>query len=77
LLEHVQHQPQRCSQSRHARLKPSGYQPILIPLLEAFATIGVGHTKGYQMVKAGLLETVMIGKRRYVPRTELERLATP
>jgi hypothetical protein len=39
--------------------------------------VGVGVTKGYEMVHAGLIPTVMVGRRRYATRESLERLATP
>jgi hypothetical protein len=39
--------------------------------------IGVGVTKGYELVNAGQIETVLIGRRRYATRGSLERLATP
>jgi hypothetical protein len=66
------------SPSRNRRAPRRGrYQPLLIPILDAFEVIGVGHTKGYQMVKDGLIETVMVGKRRYATRAGLEKLASP
>jgi hypothetical protein len=53
------------------------YVPILMPLLDAFDVIGVGVTKGYDLVNTGFIETVLIGRRRYATRESLERLATP
>jgi hypothetical protein len=39
--------------------------------------VGVGVTKGYELVNAGKIKTVLIGRRRYATRESLERLATP
>lgn len=52
------------------------YAPLLIPLNDGFEMIGVGRTKGYELVTAGLLPTVMVGARRYVRREVLEGIAT-
>ena len=53
------------------------YIPILIPILDAFDMLGIGITKGYELVNARQIDTVLIGRRRYATRTSLERLATP
>ncbi|HKD26904.1 MAG TPA: hypothetical protein VKC66_13505 [Xanthobacteraceae bacterium] len=53
------------------------YAPLLYPILDGFDAIGVGITKGYELVNAGVIETVVIGRRRYATRESLERLATP
>jgi hypothetical protein len=50
---------------------------MLIPILDGFDMIGVGVTKGYELVNAGVIETVLIGRRRYATRESLERLAAP
>jgi hypothetical protein len=39
--------------------------------------LGVGITKGYELVNAGQINTVLIGRRRYATRESLDRLATP
>ena len=69
----LEHAPQR---QRKQPLR-GRFEPLLIPLLDAFEILGVGVTKGYEMVNAGLIETVMLGKRRYALRESLERLARP
>jgi hypothetical protein len=53
------------------------YLPMLVPILDAFDVLGIGITKGYELVKAGRIETIHIGRRRYATRESLERLATP
>jgi hypothetical protein len=53
------------------------YPPILIPILDAFDMLGVGITKGYELVNAGQINTVLIGRRRYATRESLDRLAMP
>jgi excisionase family DNA binding protein len=47
--------------------------PLLLPLLDAFAQLGIGRSKGYELISDGSIATVYIGSRRLVARTELER----
>jgi hypothetical protein len=49
----------------------------LIPILDAFDMLGVGVTKGYELISDGQIDTVLIGRRRYATRESLDRLATP
>jgi hypothetical protein len=51
------------------------FPPLLFPIQDAFEMIGVGRTKGYEMVKSGQIETVTIGARRYATRRGIEALA--
>lgn len=67
----LEHTPQRQRRQR-VRLKP-----LLIPIRDAFDMIGVGVTKGYELVNDDVIETVMIGSRRYATSESLERIATP
>jgi hypothetical protein len=53
------------------------YPPVLVPVLDGFDMIGVGITKGYQMIADGVLDSVMIGRRRYLNTESLMRLASP
>jgi len=46
----------------------------LCTIEEGRGAIGVGLTKFYQLIGAGLIETVMIGRRRYVRVPSLFRL---
>jgi hypothetical protein len=43
---------------------------------DAFDMLGVGVTKGYDLINIGRIDTVLIGRRRYATRESLERLAT-
>jgi hypothetical protein len=49
----------------------------LVPVLDAFDRLGVGVAAGYKLIDQGLLDTVLIGRRRYVTRESLARLAAP
>ncbi len=62
---------------KNKRPRRNLYLPLLIPILDAFDMIGVGVTKGYELVNEGQIDTVLIGRRRYATRASLERLATP
>jgi hypothetical protein len=53
------------------------YRPLYVRLRDAFDMAGVGATKGYELINAGVLKTVRIGKRRFVTFESLERLAKP
>lgn len=40
--------------------------PTLLPIREVFADhLKISRTKGYELVRSGALETVLIGRRRY------------
>ncbi len=69
----LEHSPQR----QRRRPLRGRFEPLLIPIQDAFEMLGVGVTKGYEMVNTGLIPTVMIGRRRYATRAGLEALATP
>jgi len=48
-------------------MKPKYDLPIereVLPLNQFFAFIGVGPTKGYELIKAGKLKTRLIGRKR-------------
>ena len=51
--------------------------PRAYPILETFSRIGVQPVKGYELIKAGELETFLIGRNRYATeeaiRTFLQR----
>ena len=46
-------------------------------LAESETLIGLSRSSLYRLIAAGKLRTVQHGRRRIVPRTELERLCTP
>jgi hypothetical protein len=69
----IEHAPQRqCRRPYRGR-----YPPLLVPVLDAADMLGIGITRTYELIDAGLLASVLIGRRRYVMRESLERLATP
>ena len=67
----------RLSGTTKRRPSRGRYDPLLVPVLDGFDMIGVGVTKGYQMIDEGLLDSVMIGRRRYLKAESLRRLASP
>jgi hypothetical protein len=55
------------------RARRGNYTPILVPVLDAFEMIGVKTTKGYDLINAGLIDTVVRGRRRFAIHKSLER----
>ena len=56
-------------------------EPLLVPPKSGFAAIGVGNTKGYELIAAGEIEAVKVGRatrittasiRAYVERLRAE-----
>ena len=56
------------------RLAP---RAALLSLEDAATALGVGATMMKRMVASGAVLTVALGRRRMVPASEVERLATP
>jgi excisionase family DNA binding protein len=52
-------------------------KPITVTVATAFAVTGLGRTKFYELVKAGRIRTVAIGRRTLVVYASLEELAAP
>lgn len=48
-------------------------EPLLHQVPEAFRRIGIGRSKGYQLIAAGELHVVKIGRRTLIAETELQR----
>lgn len=48
-------------------------EPLLHQLPEAFRRIGVGRSKGYQLIAQGDLHAVKIGRRTLISEAELQR----
>jgi excisionase family DNA binding protein len=44
---------------------------LLCPIPEACAEIGIGRSKLYQLIQAGEIEAIRLGKRRLVVRESL------
>lgn len=47
-------------------------KPIAIPPKDAFAALGVGVTKGYELINSGELEAFHVGRARRVTTASLE-----
>jgi hypothetical protein len=45
-----------------------------IPLIDGLRDFGISRTRGFELVKAGLLDTFTIGRRRYVLLDSLRTL---
>ena len=52
-------------------------KPITVTVTTALAVTGLGRTKFYELVKAGRVRTVAIGRRTLVVYASLEELAAP
>jgi len=52
-------------------------KPITVTVATALAVTGLGRTKFYELVKAGRIKTVAIGRRTLVVYADLERLVEP
>ena len=59
------------------RPRRAHYAPLAVPILDGFDMLGVGVTKGYELVNAGQIDTFLLGRRRYATLESLKRLATP
>jgi hypothetical protein len=49
--------------------------PLLIPRKAAFAMLGVGTTKGHELINAGLLDARKIGEKTLVTSASIHALA--
>jgi hypothetical protein len=63
-------------QRRRRRPYRGRYPPLLVRVLDAADMLGMAVTRTYELIGTGLLDSVLIGRRRYVTRESLERLAT-
>ncbi len=41
-------------------------EKIAVPVTEGFGSLGIGRTKGYELIEAGRLKTILIGRRRLI-----------
>ena len=53
----------------------TGIEPIFIPLSQGFAVLGVGRTKGYELVKEGKILVVKQGKKSLASVANLRAVA--
>lgn len=49
-------------------------EPIAVSPKDAFAAIGVGNTKGYELINSGDLEAVKIGRATRITWASVKRL---
>lgn len=49
--------------------------PLLLSIPECSRMLGIGRSKTYELMNDGVLETVVIGRRRLVRATSVEALA--
>lgn len=47
-------------------------EPLAYQLEQAFRLIGVGRSKGFELINTGELASYTVGRRRYVTRKALE-----
>ena len=53
----------------------SSIEPLFLPLRAGFAAIGVGPTKGYQLVKEGRIAVIKIGRKSFCTPENLRACA--
>lgn len=49
-------------------------QPLLLSTRDARSLLGIGHTKLYQLINNGRLETIKIGRKRLITVSSANRL---
>ena len=49
-------------------------EPVVVPPKVGFAAIGVGNTKGYELIKSGELEAIKIGRATRITWASVKRL---
>jgi excisionase family DNA binding protein len=48
------------------------FSPLLYPIPVVMAVLGLGKTKVFELLASGQLESVVVGRRRLVPRQALD-----
>lgn len=48
-------------------------EPLLLPVRVAARRLGIGRDRCYELVRVSVIGSVAIGRRRLIPRSELER----
>jgi excisionase family DNA binding protein len=56
-------------------IMPDSNSELLIPVREGFRRLGIGPTKGYELIAEGHIETVHIGTRRMIKAESLRAFA--
>ena len=62
---------------RKTEILPADLKPITTTVAEAKRLSGLGHTKLWELIGSGVLETVRVGRRRLVIYASLCRLLAP
>ena len=53
----------------------SNIKPLLVPVNDGLKVIGVGRTKGYQLIDEGKIQMVKVGKKSLLVVASLEAFA--
>lgn len=67
------HPPQYLGLKLQQALEEADFPTLLVPVRFAFRAIGVGPTKGYELVAAGHLTLVKIGSKSLITAESLHR----
>lgn len=51
-------------------------EPLALPPKDAFAAIGIGFTKGYELINSGELETFKVGRATRITTASLKVFIT-
>lgn len=47
-------------------------EPLAYQLEQAFRLLGIGRSKGFELINTGELDSYTVGRRRYITRKALE-----
>ena len=56
-------------------VEPQPSAPLLVSIKEARRLVGVSHSRIYELINDGTLETIRLGKRRLIRYSSLQNLA--
>ncbi len=70
------HPAQYLGLKQQPALEEDDFPTLLVPVRFAFRAIGVGNTKGYELVAAGHLTLVKIGSKSLITAESLRRFVT-
>ena len=59
----------------HSKPSAGTTEPICVPVKTAFALLSISHTKGYELLNSGALESTIVGGRRMVFSTSINAYA--
>ena len=52
---------------------PLGYSPLLLTITQVSELLNLGRTKTYELVMGGRIKSVKLGRKRLVPKANVER----